>query len=283
MLFRSQKATFVWKIQPPEGLVTGKVYMDGSQRNSEPKFAGCCSRRGWAFTAVNQGDVVAAAYGRPPAWITSIPGTETWAMLQATQCAMPGCQYRTDCDAVRIGCHKSQRAATASSQQLARVWAPIMANLEGTGAEAVAWMPAHTAAHQVGRARLSNGEALTLVDRHQNALADAMAKEAAAGDTVPLVLRKVLVEHAGRVGQVAEWVGRATLEANQHVQWQLQGDKLVQRKLRDADAKPARRAAATTDKPKPPPAPQPLALRGLPGCAKWADLLQRVKAKRASN
>lgn len=131
--------------------------MDGSQLDAVPKYAGCCSRQGWAFTEVRQGDVVAAAYGRPPAWISSIPGTETWAMLQATQHSLPGNQFRTDCDAVRIGCQRSQRAATASSQKLARVWAPIMACLEDTGAANVAWMPAHTAAHQVGQARLSGG------------------------------------------------------------------------------------------------------------------------------
>ena len=199
--------------------------------------------------------------------------------MQATQCALPGSQYRTDCDAVRLGCQKSQRAATAASQKLARVWAPIMASLDDIGTEAVAWMPAHTAAHQVGCAKLSNGETLTLVDRHQNALADSMAKEAADSDRVPLELRKVLVKHASRVEQVAEWLGRATLEANQHVLWLLQEGRWVQRKVRDAEARPARRVVAPKVEPKPPPAALPLAVRGLPGCSRWADLLRRVKAK----
>ena len=96
---------------------------------------------------------------------------------------------------------------------------------------------------------------------------------------MPLALRKVLLSHAERVCQVGEWIGRATLEANQHAQWQHHGGKLVQRKLSDADAKPARRAAAKAGRSLPP-APEPLARRGLPRCARWAELLQRVKARR---
>ena len=79
----AEEATFHWDVRPVDSLVAGKLYVDGSQRDSEAAFCGCCARRGWAFTAVHEGEVVASAHGLPPGKITSIPGTKTWALLQA--------------------------------------------------------------------------------------------------------------------------------------------------------------------------------------------------------
>ena len=42
----SEQATFHWDVRPPDGFVTGKLYMDGSQRDSEAAFCGCCACQG---------------------------------------------------------------------------------------------------------------------------------------------------------------------------------------------------------------------------------------------
>ena len=105
------EATFQWAVEPADGYVTGKLYVDGSQLDSEAKFCGCCSRRGWGFTAIDDGKVVAAAYGRPPGMIKTIPGTETWVLLQAMQVSVPNNAFRTDCDAVRLSCQKKPEGA----------------------------------------------------------------------------------------------------------------------------------------------------------------------------
>ena len=228
-------------MQPADGYVTGKLYVDGSQRDAEARFYGCCARRGWAFTAVDQGKVVASAHGLPPAWIKSIPGTETWALLQAVQVSMPGNLFRTDCQAVLKSSRKSLRELTAASQQLARAWAPIALYLEDAAADAVVWMPAHTSAEQIGVARLSDGRRLSEEDRDQNAEADRLAKLAVEEDRVSAATRKLLLAHAARVADVARWIGIATLAANQFEVWEARNGNLVKIRLRDAQATPIRR------------------------------------------
>ena len=237
----AEAGTFHWQVQPADGYVTGKLYVDGSQRDAEARFYGCCARRGWAFTAVDQGKVVASAHGLPPAWIKSIPGTETWALLQAVQVSMPGNLFRTDCQAVLKSSRKSLRELTAASQQLARAWAPIALYLEDAAADAVVWMPAHTSAEQIGVARLNDGRRLSEEDRDQNAEADRLAKLAVEEDRVSAATRKLLLAHAARVADVARWIGIATLAANQFDVWEARYGNLVKIRLRDAQATPIRR------------------------------------------
>jgi hypothetical protein len=73
--------TFSWVLRPQGGTFLGTVYSDGSRLDGpDPKLA----RNGWAFVVVNsEGAVIAKAQGVPPDWITDIPGTEAWAILQA--------------------------------------------------------------------------------------------------------------------------------------------------------------------------------------------------------
>ena len=274
--------SFHWQVQPADGFVAGKVYVDGSQRDAEPRFFGCCSRRGWAFTAVDGGVVVASAYGLPPAWIRSIPGAETWALLQAMQVSMPGNPFRTDCQAVQTNCQKSLRELTSSSQRLARALAPIALFLEDASADAVVWMPAHTAQHQVGVARLSNGEPLTEEDRSCNAEADRLAKLAVEEDRLPAGTRKLLLAHASKVVDVAAWIGTATLAANQLEAWESHDGTVIKVTLRDAHA------ASRSKKPprtKPPKArvPQPkTAAERLVEEPRIAALRSRVLARASS-
>ena len=237
----SKEATFHWQVRPADGPVTGKVYVDGSQQDSTVQFAGCCARRGWSLVAVDQGNVVASAYGLPPGWISSIPATETWALLQATQVSMPGNMFRTDCYAVKEGCQKSLQQLTAASNRLARAWAPIALYLEDATPGSVVWMPAHTQEHAVGTTRLSNGQLLSAEDRTFNGEADRLAKLAVEEDRVPIAVRKRLLAQVKRVSDVAEWIGRATLAANHFEAWESRDGALVKVAWRDSAAISVRR------------------------------------------
>ena len=271
----AEEGTFNWHVQPADGYITGKLYVDGSERDAEARFHKCCARRGWAFTAVDQGEVVASASGLPPDWVRSIPGTETWALLQAMQVSMPGNLFRTDCQAVMKNSRKSLRELTASSHHLARAWAPIALHLEDADADAVVWMPAHTAQQQVGVARLSDGCRLTQEDRDQNAEADRLAKLAVEADRVPAATRKVLLAHAARVVDVAKWIGTATLAANTFEVWESCDGILVKNRLRDAHAAPSRTRPCTRRRPA---SQEPTAGRLLEG-SRMAALRNRVLAR----
>ena len=77
---RSTEETFEWVMQPPETPVHGKLYSDGSRIDAEVDQA--VARLGWSVVVVDgNGATIAAAKGRPPAWIVDIPGTEAWAIL----------------------------------------------------------------------------------------------------------------------------------------------------------------------------------------------------------
>ena len=73
----------------------GTIYRDGTRIDGDdPRTA----RNGWAFTVMNEtGRTIASARGVPPEWITDMPGTEAWALLQSATGAEAGCRVRVDC------------------------------------------------------------------------------------------------------------------------------------------------------------------------------------------
>ena len=101
------------------------------------------------MVVMREAQLVAAAKGIPPRWVSTIPGTELWAMLQATQSAMQRCEFHTDCLMVQQGCQWSTHAATAANHKFARVWAPIFQYFDSTPRDAVVWIPSHIAESQI--------------------------------------------------------------------------------------------------------------------------------------
>ena len=66
LAFRKKSAveTCNWHVRPKDGLVTGRVYPDGSARDGPTAEL---VRLGWAFAVIDDdGKVIAAAYGVPP-------------------------------------------------------------------------------------------------------------------------------------------------------------------------------------------------------------------------
>ena len=133
-------------------------------------------------------------------------------------------------------------------------------------------MPAHTAEAHIGVKTLSDGTVLSRIDRSMNNEADRLAKAAAMSGRVPAWVRAAVVGELGRLEAIARWIGQATAIANS---WKLEDGRIVRDsapptgRLRRKQPHAKRKASA----------PEPLLVRGLPGCGRWQALLQRVRAK----
>ena len=146
----------MWVTRPDEGLLQPcwTVYTDGSMLDGPTPLL---RRTGWAFVALDEvGRVQASACGVPPAWISTIFGAETWAVLQAVSHAMGDAILRIDCKAAVDVLLQGRERAVRSSRLTARAWAAVFAALDGQPPKDLSWVPAHTAAADVGRRRIGN-------------------------------------------------------------------------------------------------------------------------------
>jgi hypothetical protein len=119
-----------------------------------------------------------------------------------------------DCMAVVQMYAKGLKKATSASSLFADTWSLIQAAWDGSDAVNLAWMPSHTASADIGVATLSNGEALTELDRDANAIADDLAKTAASLHRVHEATRAAIDEEAERVHNYARFIGAITFAAN---------------------------------------------------------------------
>ena len=190
------------------------AYTDGSLIDGPPYHSGMFGRLGWAFVVVDAaGAVIAAAHGVPPPWVRTIHGAELWALQMAAMHALPGTSYRTDCYSLLQVFSRGHAWATAAGPFYARIWSVVFAQVDDVLDLDLAWMPAHTKPADVGELLLSNGLALTCIDRDANAEADRLAKAAAVAHRVPASVRgRVDAAHA-RARELALWIGRATAAA----------------------------------------------------------------------
>ena len=209
------EATFVWVLRPPDDAFSGIVYTDGSLLDGPAYCGGLCCRLGWAFVVLDSaGAIIAAARGVPPPWVSTIHGAELWALQMAVLHGLPGSAYRTDCLAVVDVHAQGRQAATSAARYYARIWNVIFTALDDAETVDLAWMPAHTKVHDVGRLFLSNGELLTEADRRANAEADRLAKLSAAETRVPPLVRGRLDSDYNRAQQLAVWIGQVTAAAS---------------------------------------------------------------------
>jgi len=204
--------TFVWVVMPPDGLVTGTIYTDGSRLDGKVAILAV---NGWAFVAVDDnGTVTAIARVIPPPWITDIPGAEAWAVFQAARRRAPNAPLRIDCEPCVTAIHRGLKWATAGRRKHARVNALLLTALDDTPNDLVVWMPAHTTQKDIGVKKLGNGELLTGRDLATNGLADFHAKEMAGLVRVPKPTREQVLNYLGTVKEAARWVGEINYTAN---------------------------------------------------------------------
>lgn len=237
--------TFEWVQRPADGIVSGKIYVDGSRLDGEWRLAGMCARLGWAFAAYDDnGYLCAAARGRPPAWVGGIHGAELWGLSMAISSADPWAPIRVDCLSVQQGSQKGLEWAGAPDRHLARIWAPLNAALDDNPSR-VAWMPAHCGLDGIGVKKLGNGELLTALDHAGNAYVDQLAKEAARADRLAPARRAEVHKLWETLTAVATWIGQVTVLAN-HFPDPDWTDSCRRRFLRDSEGSTNRTASGTS-------------------------------------
>eukprot|EP00973_Karenia_brevis_P050880 7066624-Karenia_brevis.AAC.1 len=127
----------------------------------------------------------------------------------ATAEAFPGSTGITDCQSVQMDFYRGRAWATAPCRKYARVWNAILSATDDDPTTfPMVWMPAHTAKHDVGSLRRSDGAFLTSADRYMNAVADRLAKEGAALHRVAEETRNRLKKEFAEVCEMATWIAR---------------------------------------------------------------------------
>ena len=234
----SREDWFQWIRPPPSDLADDAVwYVDGSFLDGPSQLLG---RTGYGIAVLSpDGRLAAYGYGAPPAWATSAPAAEIWAYhVVLTMCPTPPYAV-TDCLGVLRGLQEGSAAATNGKRLNARIWRNISLTLEGTpwdrAAERLLWMPAHGGRSSIGRARRSDGEAVTLANWLGNRLVDALAKAAAARSRVPARTRDLVATAAKAYSFCASKAGVATYKSNNCAHTAAGDDgQLRQQRLRDA-------------------------------------------------
>ena len=212
----SVHSTFTWIIRPRGDTFQGTVYTDGSRLDGPDDLL---ARNGWAFVVFNEdGEMIAAANGVPPDWITDIPGAEAWAVIQAAMRAEPECTYMVDCEPCVKAFHMGKPAACAANRPLARVNGMMHDALDDTPSQAMIWMPSHATEADLGTICRGDGFLLTLQDLDGNDAADRLAKRAVNFHRVPFMVRKAIEAHDQLTTDNAVWIARATVLANRQQQ-----------------------------------------------------------------
>ena len=195
---------------------TGTVYTDGSRiHDGHPDTR----RLGWSFVVINEaGHVIAAARGSPPYFITDIPGTEAWAILQASAFALPGCRLFSDCKPCVDALHAGRAWACSAKRPLARVFLLLFDSFERSGLDPsdVTWMPAHTYVSDVGIKLRGDGVPITALHRLGNSLADNQAKLAAGQHAVSQQIVDLLGDFSSQALTALQWLGRVSWLATHH-------------------------------------------------------------------
>ena len=206
----NEHGTFDWHIAPDGPLVASQLFTDGSLMDSA--LGDICPSLGWGFVALDDcGNVLAAACGVPPPWVTTIQGAELWAIQVAvTSVAFPGTIY-TDCQTVQAGFERGPEWMQSARRRYARIWSVIHTGLDQQSqGGAVVWMPAHTKAEMLGTAVCSSGELLTETMQCANEMADLLAKQGAESVRVSDAVRGSLWKHFVEVREVAVFLGQLT-------------------------------------------------------------------------
>ena len=137
------QATFHWIKRPRADCPEGTTYMDGSLIHTQQKYGGLAGRNGWSVTTFSeQGTLLAASNGVPPAWAPGIHAAELWALLMAISIADFMNPLLTDCRSILDGASNGCEWAQAPESLLGRAWRPVTEGLEANP-ERLGWMPAH--------------------------------------------------------------------------------------------------------------------------------------------
>ena len=132
------------------------------------------------------GRLIAYAGAVPPDWVRTAAGAELWsiiALLTEAPCPPP---MATDCFSVLAAAAAGTATAAHPSRTLAHLWSRVATVLDGditvlAAGGRLTWMPAHTSQAAVGARVRSDGRLVSSTDWRASRLADAVAKDGAAG------------------------------------------------------------------------------------------------------
>ncbi len=170
--------TFQWILQRLEPLPCDAVWFVDSSLFDEARRI----LRGTAFAVVvvsTLGDLLAYGNGVPPQWVHDAAGGEMWAVYTVAQLNPTMPAVVTDCLGIVRKLMDGLAADTTAKKRLARIWNMLSHILDGDAEpvlELVRWMPAHQAAHAIGRVLDSRGQPLTTIMWRATRLVDALAK-----------------------------------------------------------------------------------------------------------
>lgn len=208
----SREATFRWHLEPPGGVLHGKVYTDCSRLDGPTALL---ARNGWAFVAVDDDQIYAIAYGLPPDWIEDIPCNEAWALLQAAARAILGTFFFVDCQPCVDAVHKGAAFARSDKNPLARVHTMLAEAMNDVPPEFTVWIPSHMKPGSCRTVTRGDGFLMPELDVEMNDIADKYAKQAVSAHRAPYRVRAEIKAHDDLTTANAMWVARAALLANQ--------------------------------------------------------------------
>ena len=210
----SENEQLRWLVASDGGALPDALwYIDGTLLDGH---YGSHGRVGFGILALGADDqILAAVYGTPPVWITTVPGAEAWALYAALRHSITAGGVVTDCMGVEIAAQRALSGVVSSRSPLARVWAALRCILDDTGIP-VTWMPAYLSlAASASRVR-SDGGLVTPRDWRANRLVDALAKQGARLHQVPHAAVRRMHAGAASVLHFGARLGAITRAANNH-------------------------------------------------------------------
>ena len=210
-------STITWIVPPEDGaLLDANWYTDGSLLDGQVAATQAYSRAGFGILAVDDCDgIVAAGYGTPPDWISTIAGVEAWAIYAALQYSVSAKSVTTDCLSLVASARRASMLARSASCPLARVWAPLDPTLSDLGVPLL-WSPAHLTLQTAVTRTKSNGGRVTVRDWRANRLVDSLAKKGAGLHRVPKEVRDFAASAYTAACHSLALLGAVTKAANHH-------------------------------------------------------------------
>ena len=113
----SENGQLRWLVAPDGGALSDALwYIDGSLLDGH---YGSHGRVGFGILALGADDqILAAGYGTPPAWITTVPGAEAWALYAALRHSITAPGVVTDCMGVDVAAQRALSRVVSSRSPL---------------------------------------------------------------------------------------------------------------------------------------------------------------------
>jgi len=195
-------------------------FIDGSALDGPHQLT---TRLGFAIVVTSfEGQLVAYAFGCPPAWVRDAPGAEAWALLMVAESNAQLPHVVTDCLGLVNTAAAGRSNATTAQRPQARIWNRLFDRLDSTDLadachNSFVWMPSHCSLSVALRRTKSDGRLITKLEWRANRLVDALAQTAAGRSRLPRSLMALIRDVERTVEYAAGMVGLTSWAANNFV------------------------------------------------------------------